>query len=1194
MIVFMTVSTAFGDVLPAGPPDSGIWYITGDEVLENGTFHINDSWVVMDGASLTVRNCTLILPNLSHGRLEVNSSGNLSICDSTLQCNDSVGEIGINGHADFLQCNITKIMIVYGSEQSNGNITNCILNSFNTCVYTFGDEVWIMNCTFIETGGSIYIWGGKVGIIGCRFLDTSSYTNTFQETQYSVQQLQPGIKVEENQFINKYVGITVGDYTPGGGGDIEGIANGQYTALISHNTFYDAPDYSIGVGIWFYNFNTDLEITNNSLVHCEDGLYLSENSNTNILVSNNSLDRGSYGIFIRNGSPIIANNSITNYTSYGIGSHDNPTAPNILHINGNRITNCSTGVSLSGTDSEFSYNFLADCPSCGASVTLIPIQPFYSSTLILNNTFMKCGLDPSGLGLRCAIFAETEPSSTMRISGNILINNSRTGLWIIGNVQADNNSIEGSKTGISVESRDIISELTMNRITGGETGIQLYSAALVDENDISGIEIGINLSFTTGPSASVVFSANSIYASRIGIFIHDYSSNMAPATILGNVIASGGDGILTDMASANITGNDFGGTSGYCVHAIGKAADLGTNDWGYMCAGRLLQEWYLVMSARESADPYGGGQWTRSTRFSAVVASPSGARVFEGSSGDSTSIRTGLTGFTIDRDGTKVQIGWYNITLLKPHTGVGFGQAVLLDNTVFMQDLWPRADLAVEDIALGAGRPQPGQMVPVMVTIVEDNSYDIAFMPFHGVLVSLSNGDILIGERTLEAIQPNSTAMVNFSWFAESGLHTLTAMVDPNQFLAEAFEDNNALSTTVSVNSPPVPVLDISDPNPVVGQTVVFFSNRSTDDVGVARSLFDFGDGTDSGWTGDSLVRHTYGRAGYCYARLMVMDGDGATGDWSSVQDVRVSPGAFGVSLVANASVLDTLVPVTLTALVDGDYGARTRYLWDFGDGTSETGVNASQVEHVFSRAGSFTVWTSVTGETGGNGTASCVLTVRDRPPVADFDFTPAAPTVLTPVRFSSVSGDPDGVIVKWQWSFGDGKQSAEPSPAHLYTAHGNFTVTLTVEDDSGSWAVVAAKQVGVLDLPPAAHARASALAVHAGDTVRLDASLTVDPDDPPSALAFRWSASDGWSSEGESAARQFARSGKFILTLTVVDGNGASSQDTLSITVIEQGKPDAFQYRPVAVALFAVAAALFAGSAFLWNAERAWRKNDR
>lgn len=70
-------------------------------------------------------------------------------------------------------------------------------------------------------------------------------------------------------------------------------------------------------------------------------------------------------------------------------------------------------------------------------------------------------------------------------------------------------------------------------------------------------------------------------------------------------------------------------------------------------------------------------------------------------------------------------------------------------------------------------------------------------------------------------------------------------------------------------------------------------------------------------------------------------------------------------------------------------------------------------------------------------------------PPLADADG-PYAGEVDVPVSFDgSGSEDLDGMIVSYEWDFGDETMPAtDESPDHLYDAAGTYFVTLTVPDD--------------------------------------------------------------------------------------------------------------------------------------------------
>ena len=67
--------------------------------------------------------------------------------------------------------------------------------------------------------------------------------------------------------------------------------------------------------------------------------------------------------------------------------------------------------------------------------------------------------------------------------------------------------------------------------------------------------------------------------------------------------------------------------------------------------------------------------------------------------------------------------------------------------------------------------------------------------------------------------------------------------------------------------------------------------------------------------------------------------------------------------------------------------------------------------------------------------------------PAADF----TSSCSLLDCAFADASQDPDGGVVAWSWSFGDGGTAGTKQPAHRFPAAGSYTVTLTVTDDRGA-----------------------------------------------------------------------------------------------------------------------------------------------
>jgi len=77
-----------------------------------------------------------------------------------------------------------------------------------------------------------------------------------------------------------------------------------------------------------------------------------------------------------------------------------------------------------------------------------------------------------------------------------------------------------------------------------------------------------------------------------------------------------------------------------------------------------------------------------------------------------------------------------------------------------------------------------------------------------------------------------------------------------------------------------------------------------------------------------------------------------------------------------------------------------------------------------------------------------------NQPPVASFSSAAATIAAGTPLAFDgSASSDPDGDTLAHHWNFGDSTHGSSAKLAHIYTAAGSYTVTLTVSDGRGGTA---------------------------------------------------------------------------------------------------------------------------------------------
>ena len=88
-------------------------------------------------------------------------------------------------------------------------------------------------------------------------------------------------------------------------------------------------------------------------------------------------------------------------------------------------------------------------------------------------------------------------------------------------------------------------------------------------------------------------------------------------------------------------------------------------------------------------------------------------------------------------------------------------------------------------------------------------------------------------------------------------------------------------------------------------------------------------------------------------------------------------------------------------------------------------------------------------------------LPVQTLKPVADFEVVANRFRAGERIEFKDNSSDEDGFLTSWNWDFGNGDSSTEQSPTYFYPEGGDFTVSLTVFDNTGSASLI--KSQGVM-----------------------------------------------------------------------------------------------------------------------------------
>jgi PKD repeat protein len=247
-----------------------------------------------------------------------------------------------------------------------------------------------------------------------------------------------------------------------------------------------------------------------------------------------------------------------------------------------------------------------------------------------------------------------------------------------------------------------------------------------------------------------------------------------------------------------------------------------------------------------------------------------------------------------------------------------------------------------------------------------------------------------------------------------------------------------------------------------------------------------------------------------------------------------------------------------MASFSDPDSGDTHTAEIDWGDGTVEPGIvneSAGEVSgnHVYTDDDIYTVTVTVTDNNGASGGDSLAVIVNDLGPTAAL----VGDTVLDEGQSGSFDANgstssPDAIVLyEWDWDY-DGVTfvaSGDTGATHSHTwlDDGPYTVAVRVTDDDGS-TDIAKLAVIVNNVAPTVNAGPDKTADE-GDVVNFSGSFT----DPGLAdtHTIEWDFGDSTTAVGTlTPSHVYADNGIYTVTLTVTDDDGASTNDTLAVTV--------------------------------------------
>lgn len=222
-------------------------------------------------------------------------------------------------------------------------------------------------------------------------------------------------------------------------------------------------------------------------------------------------------------------------------------------------------------------------------------------------------------------------------------------------------------------------------------------------------------------------------------------------------------------------------------------------------------------------------------------------------------------------------------------------------------------------------------------------------------------------------------------------------------------------------------------------------------------------------------------------------------------------------------------------SFTDSTQGSVTAWQWDLGNGSVS---NAQNPTGTYTASGTYTVTLVASAGTGCEDTVQKTITINPSPTAS---FSVSNFCLGDSVQFADGSTITPGVISSWSWNFGDNSSSNLQNPVHAYDSANVYSVSLTVQSDSGCSATTT-QTVSIMPPPNAGFTTQSncgALLVNYTDT------STVSGD---SIVVWSWNFGDGNTSTAANPGNTYSATGTYTVLLQVQTASGCT--DTASAVV--------------------------------------------
>jgi PKD repeat protein len=394
--------------------------------------------------------------------------------------------------------------------------------------------------------------------------------------------------------------------------------------------------------------------------------------------------------------------------------------------------------------------------------------------------------------------------------------------------------------------------------------------------------------------------------------------------------------------------------------------------------------------------------------------------------------------------------------------------------------------------------------------------------------------------------------------YLEEGTYSVTLIVsDPS-----GSSDTDTTTSTIAPPLPKPPIAETNGPyNGYKNKPIQFSSKNSNDPDGeIVEYLWDFGDGQ---YSKDQSPVHIYNTVNEYNVTLTVTDNSGEVDIDTTQCTIKESPPP-PLPVIYNTNTPPTangngpytgetyeMIYFSSQNSYDSD-GVITAYYWIFGDEETSSEPNPT---HTYEASGLYNITLKVTDNEGKKDEyhTTCNIIKNNQDPIPEINVKTTSKINEEIIFNSSNSHDPDGEIEYYHWEFGDGGISNEPNPTYSYLNPGNYSITLTINDEKGA---VNSAQVSIdikPNTPPYSIIEGPKTA-EVGQLVTFTGEKSHDIDGK--IVEYLFDLGDNKFSPSIQTSYMYQKPGTYAVTLTVIDDSQAENVSIHEIMIYQNNPP--------------------------------------